>query len=101
MDVSCEYATESSKPTGDLNVSITNRDPVRSCSLRITDHAYKSGDRSVMVKAAGKTTVTLRLTKSFSWYDFSVRSQGNSAFERRCAGRVETGLAGYSDPAMA
>lgn len=38
------------------------------------------------------------LERSGSWYDFTVKSE---AFERRFAGRVETGKASVSDPAMA
>ncbi|RZL89201.1 MAG: DUF756 domain-containing protein, partial [Variovorax sp.] len=38
------------------------------------------------------------LKKSGDWYDFTVTSEN---FERRFAGRVETGKPGVSDPAMA
>ena len=34
------------------------------------------------------------------WYDFSVSLGASSSFERRFAGRVETGEHGYSDPFM-
>jgi phospholipase C len=92
LNVDCEY-----RPAGDLDLVLTNRDPKQSQDLRIVDHSYGRGTRNIFLKAGEKRTITLRLAKSFSWYDFSVIS---GAFERRCAGRVETGKAGFSDPAM-
>jgi phospholipase C len=43
----------------------------------------------------------LPLAASHAWYDFSVAVDGATDFARRFAGRVETGKAGSSDPAMA
>ena len=40
------------------------------------------------------------LNKSSGWYDFTVKITGHDIFERRYAGRVETGKPGISDPAM-
>ena len=42
----------------------------------------------------------LNLNKSFYWYDISVKIKGNDIFEKRYAGRVETGRESKSDPAM-
>jgi len=44
--------------------------------------------------------VVLDLAKSFGWYDFSVKVRGFDHFEKRYAGRVETGRSSYSDPFM-
>jgi phospholipase C len=92
LDVDCEYTGG-----GDLDLVLTNRDskPIR--DVRIVDHSYGAAARSIALRAGEKRTITLRLAKSFSWYDFSVSA---GRFERRCAGRVETGKPGYSDPAM-
>ncbi|HEY4087728.1 MAG TPA: phospholipase C, phosphocholine-specific [Bryobacteraceae bacterium] len=92
LDVDCEYA-----PNGDLNLLLTNRDAKQAHDLRVIDHSYGFGAQNVSLNAGEKRTITLGLAKSFSWYDFSVTA---GRFERRCAGRVETGKAGYSDPAM-
>ena len=100
IDVSCAYPGTSSRLTGDLNVVITNRDRERSYAFQITDHAYKNGNRSATVKPGESKPITLKLARSFSWYDFTVTITGSNLFARRCAGRVETGSAGYSDPAM-
>ena len=40
------------------------------------------------------------LTRSFGWYDFSIKLPGNYLFEKRFAGHVETGHVSKSDPAM-
>jgi phospholipase C len=38
--------------------------------------------------------------KTFGWYDFTVKQKGNAIFERRYAGRVETGKPTKTDPFM-
>jgi phospholipase C len=91
LDVDCSY-----RPNGDLDLVLANRDS-KGNELRVTDHSYGTGARNVSLKAGEKRTITLRLAKSHSWYDFSVTA---GRFERRCAGRVETGKPGFSDPAM-
>jgi len=40
------------------------------------------------------------LQESGNWYDFTV-TEAESGFERRFAGRLETGQHGVTDPAMA
>jgi phospholipase C len=44
--------------------------------------------------------VPIDLAASERWYDLSVFVDGGQAFERRYAGRVETGEWGSSDPAL-
>lgn len=100
IDVQCEYVCKSpNKPTGDLEVVVTNRSEAQDYTFQIVDHAYNNGTRMVKAKRKSKTSTVLRLGKSYSWYDFSLKIAGIE-FERRCAGRVETGKPGYSDPAM-
>jgi phospholipase C len=41
------------------------------------------------------------LDTKFGWYDFSVFIEGNTVFEKRYAGHVETGKESKSDPLMA
>ncbi len=45
-------------------------------------------------------TIVVDLVKSLGWYDFSLKVSGTDSFEKRFAGRVETGKPGYSDPHM-
>jgi phospholipase C len=59
--------------------------------------------QSITVNASAQKTqqaVTIHLAKSFGWYDFSIKVKGNSLFEKRYAGRVETGRPGKTDPFM-
>ncbi len=70
------------------------------CMVVIVDHAY-NGEYPARALAAGEqTVVTLPLAKSQGWYDFSVRVKGHDGFEKRFAGRIETGRDSISDPYM-
>ena len=90
--------------TGDLIVTVINRDRNKPAQVMIEDMAYGDAPRELTLGRAGKNnasaSVTLRLQKSFGWHDLRVRVAGAPAFERRCAGRVETGREGFSDPLM-
>jgi phospholipase C len=65
-----------------------------SAGLRIVDHAYGAAEK--VVRAA---SVAVELA-AHRWYDFSVFVEGHAGYERRFAGRVETGEDGISDPQM-
>jgi phospholipase C len=94
IDVRCEYVS----PAGDIEVRASSHGG--GYTLRVTDNAYGSDERSLRVADSGHASLVLKLRKSFRWYDFSVRVDGASGFLRRFAGRVETGEPGFSDPAM-
>jgi len=68
--------------------------------IEVTDHAYNVNNHKLVVPASGKSNVVLQLEKSFGWYDFSVKVAGDDLFEKRYAGRVETGRPSYTDPFM-
>jgi phospholipase C len=71
--------------------------------VEITDNAYKTGRRTYTIEGSMKKKarlVFINTTKSHGWYDFTVRIKGSKSFERRYAGRVETGMPGKTDPAM-
>jgi phospholipase C len=65
-------------------------------TVEITDNAYKSGNHTLK----GTSKITLDLSSSFGWYDFTVKVKGFKEFEQRFAGRVETGKTSFSDPLM-
>ena len=94
IEIRCEYTS-----SGDITIAIVNTG--RACNLTIADQAYGGAEQKLVVAAARKREITLSLTGSFHWYDFSVRIDSAPPFERRFAGRVETGEPGVSDPAMA
>ncbi len=91
--------TDSKKLSGNVQLVITNLGN-QAHNVEIIDHAYKSNNHKVVLTAAGKASMVLDLEKSYGWYDFSVRIQGDKLFEKRYAGRVETGQPSYSDPFM-
>ena len=67
--------------------------------LHITD-AY-SGERTVHVVEPGAAVVRrFRLERSFGWYDFTLHTDTDPAFEQRIAGHLETGNDSMSDPQL-
>jgi phospholipase C len=90
--VGCAYERDGAgRATGNIIVKVEGGDG----QVTITDNAYKKGT----LKARKGATV-LDLKGSKGWYDFTVRVAGSDGFERRFAGRVETGKEGVSDPFM-
>jgi phospholipase C len=103
IDVMMQYDRNDKQPTGKIVVQVTNKEK-KPQVVFITDHAYHTGTKqqSVGSKGSGDSSVIVLLdtSKSFGWYDFSVRIKDNLSFERRYAGRVETGVANKTDPLM-
>jgi phospholipase C len=98
-----ELNKTSKMPTGNLTLDLFNSHE-QSQVLIITDNAYKNPAKQVTLggkqsRNAG-TNIVLPTGKSKGWYDFSVKIKGNTSFERRFAGRVETGLHSITDPLM-
>jgi phospholipase C len=99
LEVICDYERKGKSFTGNIALQLNNHD-TQSVTVEIIDHAYGNPVRKKVLGARSKTNVVLDLQKSHSWYDFSVRIAGRTTFERRYAGHVENGKAGFSDPAM-
>ncbi|MGH9613093.1 MAG: phospholipase domain-containing protein, partial [Bryobacteraceae bacterium] len=100
--IECEYEAGNApeRLSGNVELRVANLDASRDYTFQLTDHGYGGGQQAKTLRAGEKASVILNLRRSWNWYDFSVRVEGFSRFERRFAGRVETGKAGYSDPAM-
>ncbi|HEX5024775.1 MAG TPA: phospholipase domain-containing protein, partial [Agriterribacter sp.] len=101
-DIACEYqhtTSNSKKLTGNIELKIKNagKQPL---TLEITDNAYKAKAQTKTLKAGTMANVILDLSKSSGWYDFSIKINGNDLFEKRYAGRVETGNVSITDPLM-
>lgn len=100
VEVACSYEKDAKKNfSGRLLLSITNKSS-KAVTIIVADNAYGQQTQTKNIAPNGQTTLTLDLAKSFSWYDVSVRIEGNNSFEHRFAGRVESGEMGMSDPAM-
>ncbi len=77
-----------------------NRDPKKTHTIEIRDHAYKAPAQKSVLPPGKRATLVINTQPSFGWYDFSVFAADHKRFEKRYAGRVETGKWGVSDPAM-
>ncbi len=103
VDISCAYETMKQNgkiPTGNIELKLVNRNLAQAYTVEIVDNAYKSGSQKKVLDKGASANIVLDLSKSYSWYDFSVRISGAGTFEKRYAGRVETGKVGFSDPLM-
>ncbi|MXV13762.1 phosphocholine-specific phospholipase C [Hufsiella ginkgonis] len=74
-----------------------NRGPI-SAEIKAGAYGYPEFEPVVLV-AGRKRVIAVNLAKSSNWYDFTVSTA--QGFSHRFAGRLETGKAGVSDPAMA
>jgi phospholipase C len=103
LSVQMEYEFgKDQRPTGRLLLKVVNEDN-KPCKLVLTDNAYKEsldrpGDRVLGPKDMAQ--MVLDPGKHGGWYDWSLRVAGVKGFEKRYAGRVETGKDSISDPAM-
>jgi len=89
----------SNKLTGNVILKVSNATKSGQV-VEIIDHAYKANNHKKLVAPSGESSLVLDLAKSYNWYDFSVKITGHNSFEKRYAGRVETGKTTYSDPFM-
>ena len=104
IDIVCEYQrtlTDSKKLTGNIELTLDNLSG-NDHTIEIIDNAYKNTSIQHFIASTSKgNKVILDLAKTYGWYDFTVKAKDFDMFEKRYAGRVETGRAGYSDPQMA
>jgi phospholipase C len=105
VNLVCDYETDALRNdllTGNIIMRFINTG-TQPLVLEIADNAYKTPAQTVTVKP-GKAKIhkqiSVNTAKSYGWYDFSVKLKGNQQFERRYAGRVETGKPTKTDPFM-
>jgi phospholipase C len=67
-------------------------------TVSVVDNSYGNSEQTKQVAAAARGSIRISTAKSHRWYDLSVRVAGAPKFERRFAGRIETGAWGFSDP---
>jgi phospholipase C len=89
--------------TGRIVMSFINPDLKHRYKIRIVDNAYKSHDPIIkdipnVNENPHVTLIPLDPRPNGGWYDFSVFVESNNIFEKRYAGRVETGKHAISDP---
>ncbi|SDZ47930.1 MULTISPECIES: phosphocholine-specific phospholipase C [Rhodonellum] len=89
--------TDPKKPQLLLRIQNINSSTII-CELE--DQAYGKPQSEIGLKSMEEKTIALDTEKSFGWYDFALRIKGSHTFERRMAGRIETGLPSKTDPQM-
>jgi len=98
IKINVEYQVNTlNKLSGNIELALSSESD-KPIQIEITDNAYKSHPIKKVINPSAK--VVLDLLKQYGWYDFTLKVPGSNLFERRFAGRVETGLSGYSDPFM-
>ncbi|MEJ7805391.1 MAG: phospholipase domain-containing protein [Telluria sp.] len=77
---------------------LSNLGGTQACTLTVSDNSYGAPSSTHAVGPAATVSVTRALGASFGWYDLSITCSSDSAYLRRVAGHVETGVAGRTDP---
>lgn len=86
--------------TGNLVLKIINTDASKAYVLTIKDQGYHKNNTKKQINPRGSLSIALDLKQNHGWYDFNVQVAGFEQFEQRYAGRVETGVASFTDPVM-
>lgn len=86
---------------GDAVLVLINEAQDRGYQIEVEDRSYGAALRRLRLEAAGSITLRYSLAASAHWYDLALGVTDFPAYQRRFAGRVETGQIGSSDPAMA
>lgn len=102
IGITCEYQrslADSRKLTGNVELKLHNLSG-KQHTVEITDHGYNTNNHKRVIEPGAQSGLGLNLADSYGWYDFSVKVWGADNFEKRYAGRVETGKPSFSDPQM-
>ncbi|WP_018626962.1 phosphocholine-specific phospholipase C [Niabella aurantiaca] len=99
ISVECRYDLARGKRYGQLQLIFRNHSAQQQ-DILVRDNSY--GQRELLRKLPpqGSQRLVLVLEKSHGWYDLSVLLRNDNRFERRFAGRVETGEESFSDPLL-
>jgi phospholipase C len=106
LEVHCNYQQDSRHApalTGNVELQLRNTS-AQPLTVHIKHYAYTGKPVTKILAAAGQAgavvILELHIRDNFHWYDFGVCAEGFPLFEKRYAGRVETGAPGFSDPQM-
>jgi phospholipase C len=91
VNVSCRPT-----PAGDVELTFVNPEAV-AVTIAITDPTYSTPAEGMILAGSDTVTLTRRTQSEAGWHDVMVSI---GATVRRFAGRVETGVAGVTDPAL-
>ena len=82
--------------TEELNV-VVGLEGREAHDVEVRDEAYGAPVRRLRVAPGGPSTLTIDVSRTHGWYDFTVHVAG---LVYRYAGRIETGKWSITDPAM-
>jgi phospholipase C len=102
IDIKCGYESasgNSKKFTGKIELKI-NSNKSQPVTIEIKDNAYGNHTITKTIATNQEQKIILDVNKNSGWYDFSVKVKDDNDFERRYAGRIETGKHSISDPVM-
>jgi phospholipase C len=83
-----------------LVIEIKNMDNTQVLDFELLDQAYGKEKYYLQVDPLQKSSLSLETGKNFGWYDYALIMADHPNFERRFAGRIETGLPSKTDPQM-
>jgi phospholipase C len=84
--------------SADVQVLLGSTSAGTGITVSVFDNSYGNAEQTKQVAAGARGSIRVSTAESHRWYDLSVRVTGAAKFERRFAGRVETGVWGFSDP---
>ncbi|MET3981330.1 phospholipase C [Mucilaginibacter sp. UYP25] len=102
IGVQFAYQTAGKKLKGNVDLTFWLIGTNVPLTVEVIDNAYKTGTKQMTIQqeSFAPQTIKLDLSKNHGWYDFTVKVKGFAEFEKRYAGRVETGHSSFSDPVM-
>ena len=100
IEIKLDYERRNSKVlSGNVILNLKNLSDKKQ-TAEIADTTYKRGTRRIELENGAEVNAKFDLSGSYNWYDLIVKITGFDLFEKRYAGRVETGAHSKSDPAM-
>ncbi|MBB5397793.1 phosphocholine-specific phospholipase C [Mucilaginibacter sp. AK015] len=102
IGVDFAYQSAGKQLTGNVVLTFWLVGTTTPVTVEVVDNAYRTGTKRMTIQqeSFAPQTIKLDLSKQHNWYDFSIKVKGYADFEKRYAGRVETGKPGFSDPLM-
>jgi phospholipase C len=101
LEINCtdELSGIIKKQTGNIQLLLKNAED-SALKIFISDEVYQANNKIITIAANSSKMVALNLQKSRSWYDFTIKIEGDATFLKHYAGHVETGEDSISDPYM-
>jgi phospholipase C len=84
--------------SADVEVLLGSTSARTGITVSVLDNAYGNARQARQIAAGARGSIRISTAKSHRWYDLSLRVTEARKFERRYAGRIETGAWGFSDP---